>query len=880
MKLKFLIEYKACFKQDLYIKLLKPKAQFIPLTCHGDRYWQGTIDLNDDAFSLIEYLYVVKAKNRIIRSEALRFSHKLALNIEDNEAVVTDCWRDKLNDSFLYTDAFCSKQPLHSTKVLSGSLNLRTWCHLNKDCSLLITGNCDYLGNWDVNKGLPLTQIKRDFFTISLNKQALPDSFKFKFVALNQKTGEIFWEIGPDREISISGKTTEYPAEYEVKLYPSFPKIAGTAIPVFALKSEGSFGIGDFGDLKLFVDWAIRTGQKLVQILPINDTTMTKTWRDSYPYSSISVYALHPMFIDLRQIGKLKNTRLNTKFKKLQKKLNALGKIDYEEVNNAKIEYLRHAYADNGAEILNSADFSAFFNHNKSWLIPYAAFCFFREKYGTADFRQWEQYSVYDCNEITALCQKNAQNYHDIAFYFYLQYLLHTQLCAVSSYAKEHGIILKGDIPIGVSRNSVETWSEPFYFNMESQAGAPPDPFAKDGQNWSFPTYNWERMEQDGYSWWLKRFNKMSEYFGAYRIDHILGFFRIWDIPTHAVRGLLGNFTPSLPLSVAEIESYGIKFQYDFMTRPFINEDLLNRLFGQYVNEVKKKFVRNLHHDIYGLNDDFVTEKQVEAYFNGKTDEKSIKLRDGLYALISDVLFIPDRNYPNRYHPRIAVLDDYIFSRLQPFEKEAFTRLYNDYFYRRHNDFWYREAMKKLPMLVNSTTMLTCGEDLGMVPDCVPWVMRNLDILSLEIERMPKDPGCLFNNPEKYPTLSVATTGTHDMSTIRSWWEEDPMLTQTYFNNVLRHEGKAPKVISGALCEEIILRQLQSPSLLCVLPLQDFLSIDEKIRFENAQEERINVPAIPHYYWRYRMHITLEELLSNQKFNDKIAALISASGRN
>ena len=879
MRLKFLIEYKAHWGQELFIKILKPKELSIPLTCSEDKNWHGFIDLNDDAFSFIEYIYEVKAKNRIVRSEGLRFSHKLSLNIEDKEAVVVDSWRDKLNDSFLYTDAFNSKNATSPANTLKQSLNLRAWCHLDNNSALFITGDCKALGNWDPQKGVELVQIMPNFFSASLDKDDLPSYFEYKFAAINKDNGEIFWEIGANRNASLQKGICEYSPESEVKLYPFSPKIAGTAIPVFSLKSSGSFGVGDFGDLKLFIDWAIQTGQKLVQILPINDTTITGTWTDSYPYNSISIYAFHPMYIDLRQVGELKNTKLNNRFKKLQNKLNALDTIDYEAVNKAKREYLRCSYDESGLKILSSLKFKEFFKRNQSWLVPYAAFSYLRDKYATADFKRWKEHK-YDPAEIAALCDEKSETYKDIAFYYYIQYLLHIQLSAVSNYAKAHNIILKGDIPIGISRSSVEAWVEPFYFNMESQAGAPPDPFAKVGQNWGFPTYNWERMEQDGYAWWLKRFNKMSEYFGAYRIDHILGFFRIWDIPTHAVRGLLGNFVPSLPLSVEEIESYGLKFQYDFMTRPFINEDLLNRLFDENADLVKKKFVRHLHHDIYGLNEEFLTERQVQAYFKDKNDAKSLKLRDGLYSLISDVLFIPDRNRPNLYHPRIAVLDDYIFSRLLPAEKEAFTRLYNDYYYKRHNEFWYQEAMKKLPVLVNSTTMLTCGEDLGMVPDCVPWVMRNLDILSLEIERMPKEPGTLFNNTKTYPVLSVCTSGTHDMATLRGWWKEDPALSQSYFNNVLHHEGKAPQELSGPLCEEIVLKQLQSPSLLCVLPLQDWLSVDENLRCADIDKERINVPAIPRYYWRYRMHLTLEELLLSTGFNNKISALISKAGRN
>ena len=158
-------------------------------------------------------------------------------------------------------------------------------------------------------------------------------------------------------------------------------------------------------------------------------------------------------------------------------------------------------------------------------------------------------------------------DYPHISIYYFIQFHLHLQLLEATNYARANGVVLKGDIPIGISRNSVEAWTEPHYFNLNGQAGAPPDDFSVNGQNWGFPTYNWEVMEQDDYSWWMKRFRKMSEYFDAYRIDHILGFFRIWEIPMHAVHGLLGQFVPSLPMSREEIESYGLPFREEFDTQ-------------------------------------------------------------------------------------------------------------------------------------------------------------------------------------------------------------------------------------------------------------------------------------------------------------------------
>lgn len=488
-------------------------------------------------------------------------------------------------------------------------------------------------------------------------------------------------------------------------------------------------------------------------------------------------------------------------------------------------------------------------------------------------------YRTYQTDEIAQLCTSGHKAYPQIAFYYYLQYLLHVQLLAVSTYARQKGILLKGDIPIGISRTSVEAWVEPHYFHLNGQAGAPPDDFSVNGQNWGFPTYNWELMEKDNYRWWRRRFSKMAEYFTAYRIDHILGFFRIWEIPDHSVHGLLGQFSPSLPLSVDEIKSFGLHFDPDFMTRPFIDDSVLEKLFGTQSDMVRNTFLEPVAEGRYAMRPEFDTQRKVEAWFGDKHDEESLKLKEGLYTLISDVLFLPDHHDPEKYHPRIAVQPDFVFQQLSSKEQEAFNHLYNHYYYQRHNEFWYQEAMKKLPVLTQSTPMLVCGEDLGMVPGCVPWVMKQLQILSLEIQRMPKKMNEEFGHTENYPFLSVCTIGTHDMSTLRGWWEEDPARTERFYHNEMHHMGAIPSPAPGWLCKDIVFNHLKSPSLLCILAWQDWMSIDERLRNPDVEAERINIPAHPRHYWRWRMHLTLEELLKEKELNQTIRELIEESDR-
>ena len=621
------------------------------------------------------------------------------------------------------------------------------------------------------------------------------------------------------------------------------------------------------------------TGQKVLQLLPINDTTITHTWTDSYPYSCISVFAIHPQYADLHALPELKNAKARAEAEKTRAELNALDKIDYEKVNDFKINYLRQIFNQEGEKMMKTAEYKAFFQDTELWLVPYAQYSYLRDKNGTADFNQWPDHQVWDEAERKALADPKTAAYKNVAFFYFVQFVLDRQMQEAHEHAKTKGVILKGDIPIGVNRNGCDVWTEPKYFNLNGQAGAPPDDFSANGQNWGFPTYNWFEMLKDGCQWWNRRFKNMARYFDAYRIDHVLGFFRIWEIPVHSVHGLLGQFAPALAMSREEIESYGLHFQEDRFTRPFITDWVLDRMFHERAGEVKEKYLDRLDDERYQMKPEVDTQRKVEALFADATDEKELWLRDGLYALISDVLFVRDHTNPGIFHPRISAQLDFIYESLYDNDKAAFNRLYNDYFYRRNNQFWYQEAMKKLPKLVQATRMLVCAEDLGMVPDCVPWVMDELKILSLELQSMPKDPSVKFGHLSRNPYRSVCTISSHDMPTLRMWWDENIQRTQEYYNTMLYRQGPAPHPLPGWLASDIISRHLTSPSMLCILSIQDWLATDEALRLPDADAERINIPANPKHYWRYRMHLNIEDLAADKRFVQSITEMISQSGR-
>ena len=897
MKLFFYLQYDTIFGQDLRLNIMgetiakgdrASENTVYAMTTVDGKMWQCEIEL-EKAPKSINYFYSIDKWGKEERQEWQTVTHRLDMNVPNaSEYKIYNRWTDIPYDSFLYSSAFtdCVNRRHHeAVPTIEYEKTLRLIVRapqLRKGERLYVTGESLCLGNWHADRALKMVEHNYNEWMVDMNVDAFDEAeTELKFIATTDN-GDVLWETGYNRTLAIPEMANgEVRVEEMDQAFFEIcdRKLAGTLIPVFSLRTRGSFGVGDFGDLKMMIDWVAETHQKVLQVLPINDTTSTHTWTDSYPYSCISIFAIHPQFADLRQLPAVADKEKAAAFEALREELNQLPQIDYERVNNAKIEYLRVIFEQEGGEVLKSAGFKAFLKESAHWLVPYAQYCHLRDTYGNVDFNTWKGHEVWHEKDRETLLNARTKEYKEVAFYYYVQYVLHVQMRAAHEYAMARGVILKGDIPIGVNRKGCDVWHEPHYFNLNLQAGAPPDSFSINGQNWGFPTYNWSRMLEDGCQWWIRRFQNMSKYFDAYRIDHVLGFFRIWATPTTCVHALQGQFSPSLAMTREEIESYGLHFQEKLFTTPFIARWVVDRVFGPHADAVVEKYLNHEHDDIFSLKPEYDTERKIEAAFVGKDGADDVWVRDGLYALASDVLFVRDINDSNKFHPRITAQLNFMYEALVDSDKEKFNRLYNNYYYRRNNNFWYNEAMKKLPVLVQATRMLVCAEDLGMVPDCVAWVMNELRILSLELQQMPKDPSVRFGELWKNPYRSVCTLSTHDMPTLRQWWDEDMERTQDYYNSQLYRSGAAPHPLPGWLAKEIVVNQLACPSMLCVLLLQDWFAIDEKLRFADANAERINIPANPRHYWRYRMHLNIEDLIANKEYNDNIKELIRQTGR-
>lgn len=895
MKVIFYIKYHTRFGERLAIAANAPELQtangFIDMQYLNDEYWKLETEINvmglPDQSLQYKYIFI---SNDGTKTEEFQDSRSLFVAHDDIAVLkIYDTWNYAGDVANTFSTAPFQKVLLPQRKASDIKLRKES-THIfsvkapliNKDEVVCLLGDSNALGKWNTQEPVILKFDGEQWIAaLQLGDVQFPIAYKY---GIYDKTAGKFkcFEEGGNRicfEPAAPGERALLQDGF-IRSRAEQWRGSGVAIPVFSLRSKDGLGVGEFSDLKLLADWAVKTGLKLIQILPVNDTTATNTWLDSYPYAAISAFALHPVYVNLDAIEGKKSKELKDAIKVKRKQLNELAHIDYEAVMQFKMAALKELFEEHGGDCMKTPGYKEFFDTNQQWLKPYAAFCYLRDKFHTPNPQKWDTNRVYEELEIDRFFNAETAGQTQVDYYCYIQYQLHVQLLEAVAYAHKKGIVMKGDIPIGVYRYGADAWVAPELYKMEVQAGAPPDDFAVKGQNWGFPTYNWKRMQEDDFAWWKERFRQMSYYFDAFRIDHILGFFRIWSIPVHAVQGIMGRFDPCITVHVNELGEQGIWFDYERFCMPYITDEVLYGLFKERAVHVKAHFLQKHGPQQYVLRPAFDTQKKVETHFNGQSGSDDILLRDGLYDLISNViLFEQEGSNKTEFHFRIALDQTSSFLHLQPQMREKIWRLYVDYFYRRQNDFWKKESLKKLPRLKAVTNMLVCGEDLGMVPDTVPGVMKQLGILSLEIQRMPKQQDVTFFNPANAPYLSVVTPSTHDMSTIRGWWQESRTLTQNFYNTELGQSGEAPYFCEPWINRAIVLQHLYSPAMWSIFQLQDILGMSAELRRENPDDERINIPANPQHYWRYRMHISLEQLIKEKNFNEELKGYVQHSGR-
>ncbi|XP_062166587.1 4-alpha-glucanotransferase DPE2 isoform X2 [Alnus glutinosa] len=861
--------------------------------------WSGSVAV-PSGFGCEYSYYVVDDDKNVLRWE-LGKRRKLLLpeGIQDGEVVeLHDLWQTG-SDDLPFRSAFrnvifnrsCNlniERPLGTVqnKLEEDTVlvQFKICCpNIEQDTSVYVIGSPIKLGKWKVQDGLKLSYAGNSIWQgdCVLRKGDLPIKYKY---CKYDKAGKFSLETGTNRELNV-GSSENQPRYIFLSdgMYRELPwRGAGVAIPMFSVRSESDLGVGEFLDLKLLVDWAVDSGFHLVQLLPINDTSVHGMWWDSYPYSSLSVCALHPLYLKVEALSESIPDDIKQEIQEAKQRLGGKD-VDYEATMATKLSIAKKIFTQEKDLILNSKSFQKFFSENEDWLKPYAAFCFLRDFFETSDHSQWGRFSQYSKNKLEKLVSKDSLHYDIICFRYYIQFHLHLQLSEAAGYARKKGVVLKGDLPIGVDRNSVDTWVYPSLFRMNTATGAPPDYFDKSGQNWGFPTYNWEEMSKDNYAWWRARLTEMAKYFTAYRIDHILGFFRIWELPEHAMTGLVGKFRPSIPLSQEELEREGI-WDFDRLSRPYIRQELLQDKFGAYWTFIASNFLNEYQKQCYEFREDCNTEKKIASKLKSCAEKSLLletenKTRRDLFDLLQNIVLIRDSEDPRKFYPRFNLEDTSSFKDLDDHSKNVLKRLYYDYYFHRQESLWRQNALKTLPVLLNSSDMLACGEDLGLIPSCVHPVMQELGLIGLRIQRMPSEPDLEFGIPSQYSYMTVCAPSCHDCSTLRAWWEEDDERRRRYFKSVVGSDTLPPSQCVPDIVHFIIRQHVEAPSMWAIFPLQDLLALKEEYTARPAAEETINDPTNPKHYWRYRTHVSLESLMKDQKLKATIKDIVRGSGR-
>lgn len=883
MKLSFSLIYHTKLGEHLQLIIQeKSKERIYDLSYTQNGVWRCEFDY----FSRkLTYKYRLVNQNQEVLDEEL-VSHFANFPYNYEEFSVFDEWNLKnFPENFLINKVLENQFPGFNKERITVVKQHTHWFKIQvplpkSSWKVVLLGSVPELGNWDYNKVIHLAQTDIGNWEIPLEINS-SKKFEYKYGIFDVETQTILdLELGENR-VAEPNLERELLHILNDKNFKTQEKYwfhgAGVSVPVFSLRTENSFGVGEFSDIKQLADWSSKIGFKIIQLLPINDTTADYSWMDSYPYAAVSNSALHPIYISLEDLDfKLNSTDYWT-FLDEKLALNALPQVDYENVIQLKWKYLKKIFSENETDILKDRNFKKYIKDNENWLVPYSVFCVLRDKYKTPNFNEWKTFKRYVAGKIKPFFSPKNKEFSQVMLHSWVQYQLHLQLTNVVDYAHKLGVSLKGDLPIGIYRYSVEAWTEPELFEMNFQAGAPPDFFSGNGQNWGFPTCNWEEMSNNNYSWWKNRFQNLEQYFDALRIDHVLGFFRIWRIPVAEIKGSMGYFHPANPIYYSDFQKWNLDFRFERFCLPFINDEILNKFFGDKADSIKFVFLDAQKNGIYHFKGKFSSQKEIQSFCN--ENEVSKVIQEQLLHLYANRLFIvEDNNGEKVFHPRFNNFSTESFRFLNDSEKEKIYKITQDYFFEKQEDLWEKNGKEKLSKVLQQTKMLICAEDLGFVPKSVPKVLDELAIFNLKVQTM-SDENIPFYKPEDAGYKSVFTTSTHDSETFRLWWKNGGEAVQQFYNQQLQQFGSKPEFLQPELMQSVLQQDLNSKASLVIFPIQDILAANPDYQNNDLESERINIPSVFPHFWRYRIPFTIENLISNENFNSFLKNLTLNSGR-
>lgn len=659
-------------------------------------------------------------------------------------------------------------------------------------------------------------------------------------------------------------------------------KYTGTSIPVGSLKTKNSCGIGEFLDLIPFADFCKKSNLKIIQLLPVNDTGT-----ESSPYSALSAFALHPLYIRLDALPELqesgkdeklaeKQKKLLSKAKKIKKEFDAFNRFPYTKLRNAKLDFLKEVFDTFSSSILKDKDLKKWTKENP-WVIDYAVFMNIKTDNFQASWKQWKKYKNITREEIEQLWNDKELE-HEHIVYSWIQFRLHQQFLEASTYVQQQGIMLKGDIPIMMNEDSHDAWAYPEYFNDSLRAGSPPDGPNPMGQNWGFPTYNWNNLKKDDYSWWKNRLIQASKYYQMYRIDHVLGFFRIWAIPENECTAVLGHTEPFDPVTTQELHSFGFSDdRIRWMSKPHVStssiQDVNN---GDYLGT---HGILNTLMDRIGNEELWLFKKEIKGDKDiWAREDIPFAVREKLAEKWRDRMFVEVKK--DNYFPIWTYTQTTAWNSLSDNEKNAMNEFIGQKL-EKMGYLWEKQARTLLGELTGCTKMIACAEDLGANIDSLPLVLKDLSIMSLRVVRWTRQwnkTGQPFFSFSDYPELSVATASVHDSSTLRLWFmkEQDAndfiasFPPEASIANEVRYGQYNPTTAN------YLLSTIENANSNYVIhPIQDFLGLVDTYYAEDPVTEQINIPgSVSLFNWTYRLPAPIETLIKDKELTSRIANLV------
>ncbi|MCL2806263.1 MAG: 4-alpha-glucanotransferase [Treponema sp.] len=644
-------------------------------------------------------------------------------------------------------------------------------------------------------------------------------------------------------------------------------RLLGTVVPVGALRTKKGIGVGEFADLCDFAVLCKKMRVGLIQILPVNDTGF-----ESSPYSSLTAFGLHPLYLSIEELEEFNasDNSVKKQIKSAREKFEHYKRFSHYEVLKAKLDICRNIYNSNKEAIAKKSSLLSWIEQNQ-WVKEYAVYRRLKELNEGKSWKEWKEYSIVNVKEIESLWDdKKLREEH--FFWVWLQQALDDQFSRASKKIEEAGIVLEGDLPILMNEDSCDVWAHPEIFIQGLSAGAPPDMYSPDGQNWGFPIYNWEAQEKDNFAWWRQRLAVAGKYYHAYRIDHVLGFFRIWASSHHDYSSALGRFVPYTPVTYSDLKKLGFdKSRIRWVTQPHIpTGELWDALKRNWGNLFSEKEIAAAADKIFSAALDRVNKEELWLFKQNIRGEKDIdglglhpSIRNYLLAKWKDRVFIEYEKgffFPIWYHKNTKA-----YMSFSEEEKKALEELLEKRRIKSEKT-WSALGNKLLSVLVESSSMLPCAEDLGAVPECVPKVLAKLKILGLRVTRWFRawdkedKPYISF---DEYPQLSVCTAAVHDSSTVREWWEKEA--DQAQFSGFIGVPS-LPKIYNPGTAKIILSKTASARSRFRVFQIQDILHLSNNWYSENPADERINVPGTTNdFNWTYRLPARIDKIAKDRE---------------